>query len=97
MEKTDVMEINWGQPLHFVVSPDGSVQSFSTVEQVRYWLRNRWPIADDARQTALSRIQDAMDCICSVGTARRAFIAAARSAGFVPETLIADAQLQPTS
>ncbi|MCT8328345.1 DUF982 domain-containing protein [Albidovulum sediminis] len=92
-----MIEINWGHPLNFVVSSDGTLQSFSTVEQVRYWLRNRWPIADDARQTALSRIQDAMDCICSVGTARRAFIAAARSAGFVHETLIADAQLQPTS
>lgn len=29
-----------------------------------------------------------MDCVASVGTARRAFISAAKSAGFVPENLM---------
>jgi len=83
-----VIEINWGEPLTFDVSPAGDVQRFSTIEQVRYWLRRRWPVADDARDTALSKIEAAMDCLGSVGSARRAFIAAAHSAGFVAENLM---------
>ncbi|NPD14932.1 DUF982 domain-containing protein [Xinfangfangia sp. D13-10-4-6] len=82
------MEINWGQPLSFVMSPDGDVQKFSTIEQVKYWLLKRWPIADEARSTALQQVEAAMDCIVPVGVARRAFVAAARSAGFVPENLV---------
>jgi len=83
-----LIEINWGQPLSFVMSPDGDVQRFSTIEQGKYWLLKRWPIADDARSTALQQIEAAMDCIVPVGVARRAFVAAARSAGFIPENLV---------
>ncbi|WP_253944276.1 DUF982 domain-containing protein [Pseudogemmobacter hezensis] len=83
-----MIEINWGQPLSFVMSPDGDVQKFSTIEQVKYWLLKRWPIADEARSTALQQVEAAMDCIVPVGVARRAFVAAARSAGFVPENLV---------
>lgn len=70
------------------MSPDGDVQKFSTIEQVKYWLLKRWPIADEARSTALQQVEAAMDCIVPVGVARRAFVAAARSAGFVPENLV---------
>lgn len=80
--------MNWGAPLSFVISPEGEVQKFSTFEQARYWLRRKWPVNDQARDSALSRIESAMDCVGSVGTARRAFISAARSAGFIPEHLI---------
>ncbi|MCL4069449.1 DUF982 domain-containing protein [Pseudomonas sp. GX19020] len=83
-----MIEINWGQPLSFVMSSDGDVQKFSTIEQVKYWLLKRWPIADEARSTALQQVEAAMDCIVPVGVARRAFVAAARSAGFVPENLV---------
>ena len=83
-----MIEINWGRPLSFVMSPDGDVQKFSTIEQVKYWLLKRWPIADEARSTALQQVEAAMDCIVPVGVARRAFVAAARSAGFVPENLV---------
>jgi len=90
-----MMEINWGPPLSFVVSPEGDVQRFSTIEQVRYWLRQRWPVSDGMQATALKKIEAAMDCIGSVGAARRAFIAAARSAGFVPESLVTQSQRRP--
>ncbi|WP_435256542.1 DUF982 domain-containing protein [Thioclava sp. FR2] len=80
--------MNWGAPLSFVVSPEGEIQKFSTFEQARYWLRRKWPVKDDAQVSALARIEQAMECVGSVGTARRAFISAARSAGFVPEHLI---------
>lgn len=83
-----LIEINWGQPLSFVMSPEGDVQKFSTIEQVKYWLLKRWPIADDARSTALQQVEAAMDCIVPVGVARRAFAAAAKSAGFIPEDLV---------
>lgn len=88
MKETDVIEINWGKPLSFVVSPAGDIQEFSTAEQARYWLRKKWPVADPARDRALRLVEAAMDCTAPVGTARRAFISAARSAGFVPEGLM---------
>lgn len=84
-----MIEIHWGEPLSFVISPDGEVQKFSTIEQARYWLRKKWPVLDEARQRALTQIEAAMCCMTSVGSARRAFISAARTAGFVPENLIA--------
>lgn len=84
-----MIEINWGKPLSFVMSPDGDVQKFSTIEQVKYWLVRKWPIADDAHAIALQQVNAAMDCIIPVGIARRAFAAAAKSAGFVPENLVA--------
>ena len=83
-----LIEISWGQPLSLVISPEGDVQKFSTIEQVKYWLLKRWPIADDARSTALKQIDGAMNCIVPVGVARRAFAVAARSAGFIPEDLV---------
>ena len=88
-ERVDLIEIHWGEPLSFVMSPEGDVQKFSTIEQARFWLSRKWPVSDDARERALHHLDAAMDCLGSVGTARRAFIAAARSAGFVPEDLIA--------
>ena len=83
-----MMEIHWGKPLSFVVSPEGEIQNFSTIEQAAYWLRKKWPVADDARSRALEQVSGAMDCMVPVGLARRAFIAAARSAGFQPEDLM---------
>lgn len=83
-----MMEIHWGQPLSFVTSPEGEIQKFSTIEQARYWLRSKWPVSDEARDRALEQLEAAMHCLVSVGSARRAFISAARTAGFVPENLI---------
>lgn len=83
-----MIEIYWGSPLSFV-SPAGEVQKFGTIEQAAYWLRKKWPVADDARDRALTRIDAAMHCLGSVGSARRAFISAASSAGFVRETRVA--------
>ncbi len=84
-----MIETDWGKPLHIAVTPEGDIQKFTTIEQARYWLRKRWPVEDDARMTALSRIVSAMDCLGSVGSARRAFLAAAKSAGFRSEALVA--------
>ncbi|MFT3690876.1 DUF982 domain-containing protein [Paenirhodobacter sp.] len=80
-----LIEIHWGEPLSFIMSPKGDVQTFSTIEQARYWLRKRWPVSDDARQRALVHVEAAMDCLTPIATARRAFIAAAQSAGFVAQ------------
>ena len=66
------------------MSPDGDIQDITTAEQARYWLRKKWPVADQARDRALHQVEAAMACMASVGTARRAFISAAKSAGFVP-------------
>lgn len=83
-----MIEINWGRPLSFVMSPEGDVQTFSTIEQARHWLLRKWPIADDARLIALQQVDAAMNCLAPVGVARRAFAAAAKSAGFIPEELV---------
>jgi len=64
------------------------VQKFTTIEQARYWLRRKWPISDDARQRALGKLEAAMECMLPVDDARKAFLSAARTAGFV-------AQIQP--
>jgi len=79
-----VIETNWGTPLTFIVSPQGDIQKFSTIEQVRFWLRRKWPVADDARDRALRLADAAMDCMAPIGSARRAFEAAAGTAGFRP-------------
>ena len=79
-----LIEINWGKPLSLVMSPHGDIQDITTAEQARYWLRKKWPVADHARDRALHQIEAAMDCMATVGTARRAFVSAAKSAGFVP-------------
>ena len=86
-----MMEIYWGAPLTLVVSPEGATKNFSTIEQARYWLRKKWPIADQKRECALERIDAAMHCLAPVGAARNAFIAAAKTAGFRLETAKADA------
>lgn len=83
-----MIELHWGEPLSFVVTRDGDIQKFSTVEQARYWLRRRWPVADEPHRRALSQLEAAMDCLVPIGSARRAFISAARSAGFVPDQLV---------
>lgn len=83
-----LIEINWGKPLSFVISPAGDIQEITTAEQARHWLRKKWPVADQARDRALHQVEAAMDCLASVGTARRAFISAARTAGFMPEGLM---------
>lgn len=80
-----MIEISWGKPLSFVVSPQGDIQKFTTAEQARHWLRRKWPVADKARDRAIHQVEAAMDCLTSVGTARRAFISAARTAGFQHE------------
>lgn len=84
-----MIEINWGKPLSFVISPDGDIQEFTTAEQAHYWLRKRWPVSDTARDRALHQIRAAMDCMVSVGSARRAFISAAKTAGFRSESRVA--------
>ncbi|MBB1493349.1 DUF982 domain-containing protein [Paracoccus sp. MC1862] len=68
------------------MSPHGDIQDITTAEQAQYWLLKKWPVADHARDRALHQVEAAMDCMASVGTARRAFISAARTAGFVPAT-----------
>ena len=90
LQKEDcLIEISWGKPHTFIISPEGDIQNFSTIEQVRYWLLRKWPIADEARTAALRQVEAAMDCIVPVATARRAFLAAAKSAGFEPQDLVA--------
>ncbi|TNF12493.1 MAG: DUF982 domain-containing protein [Rhodobacteraceae bacterium] len=79
-----MIEIYWGQPISLVVSPEGDVKNFSTIEQVHYWLRKKWPVADTAQDHAIDRVMAAMDCMGSVGEARTAFLDAANTAGFVP-------------
>lgn len=86
-----MIELHWGEPLSFVISPEGEVKNFTTLEQARYWLRRKWPVADAAQARALTQIEGAMDCMVPVGAARRAFISAARTAGFVRESLMAQA------
>lgn len=88
MKEPTLIEINWGKPLRFVLSPQGDIQEITTAEQARYWLRKKWPVADPARDRALHHVEAAMNCLASVGTARRAFISAARTAGFVPAGLM---------
>ena len=88
-QKSFIMEIHWGTPLSFVISSAGEVQKFSKIEQARYWLRRRWPVSNTAQHHALEQLDAALHCLVSVGSARRAFIAAAKAAGFVPETSIA--------
>ena len=84
----DMIEIIWGKPLH-LVTKSGDTKILSTIEQAEYLLKNQWPdgVCDDARAVALSKMRDAMECIGSIGSARRAFVSAARVAGFRPESM----------
>lgn len=77
-----VIEINWGKPLTLILSPEGGTQKFTTIEQACYWLRKKWPVADHHRDLALEQVDAAMHCLTTVGAARKAFIAAAKTAGF---------------
>lgn len=77
-----MIEINWGKPITLVVSPTGDTKKFTTIEQASYWLRKKWPVADQNRDIALSRIDAAMHCMATVGGARKAFVRAANTAGF---------------
>ena len=78
------MEVHWGNPLKFTVTPEGDTKTFTTIEGARYWLMRKWPVADENRSLALSRIEQAMDCLGPVTAAREAFVSAAQSAGFRP-------------
>lgn len=80
-----MIEIYWGDPMSLVISPDGDVQRFSTIEQAQYWLRKKWPVADAARLHALGRLEAAMDCLGPVSEARDAFLNAVQTAGFLPQ------------
>lgn len=40
-----MIEINWGKPMTFVVSPTGDTTKFTTIEQAYYWIREKWPVA----------------------------------------------------
>lgn len=79
-----MIEINWGKPLSFVVSPDGETKTFTTLETAAYWLERRWPVDDVHRRQAVRVLDAAAHCMTPIGSARRAFATAARSAGFEP-------------
>ncbi|MDN3714277.1 DUF982 domain-containing protein [Paracoccus cavernae] len=57
------------------------------MEKVKYWLQKRWPIADEARSSALKQVEAAMDCVAPVEMARRAFVTAAITAGFISNSV----------
>ena len=69
----------------FVLPLTGSTQTFKTIEQASYWLRKKWPVADYERDLALEQIDAAMHCLVPVGAARKAFVSAAKTAGFEPD------------
>lgn len=78
------MEIIWGKPMTFVVSQEGKTKRFTTIEQACHWLREKWPVADQKRDFALTQIEAAMNCLISVRAAGESFQEAAKSAGFKP-------------
>lgn len=77
-----MIEIHWGTPMILILSPTGGTQKIATIEQAYYWLRKKWPVADNKRDLALSQIDAAMHCLTTVYAARKAFLSAAISAGF---------------
>lgn len=79
-----MIEVYWGSPLTFIVSPNGDIKKFTTIEQAYYWLLRKWPVADINRDRALERVDAAMHCLTAVDDARAAFIKAAKTAGFRP-------------
>lgn len=81
-ERDNLIEINWGQPLSFVVSPDGETKTFTTLETAAYWLERKWPVDDQPRRRAAQMLDAAAHCMTSIGSARTAFAQAAESAGF---------------
>lgn len=82
-----MMEVTWGEAFALTDPRGHNIARVSTIETAHYWLNRRWPVADRARETALTRIEAAMECLGSVDEARRAFFDAARSAGFTPARL----------
>ena len=82
--ENNLIEINWGNPMTLVVSPHGDTQKIVTIEQALYWLRKRWPVADQNRDLAIDYVDAAMHCLVTVGAARKAFVSAAKTAGFKP-------------
>lgn len=80
-----MIDINWGNPTTLVVSSQGHTQKITTIEQAFYWLRKKWPVTDHNRDIALDYIDAAMNCLVTVGTARKAFLSAAKSAGLMPD------------
>ena len=89
-ETKNMIETHWGDPITLVLSPEGGIQKFSTIEQASYWLRKKWPVANQDRNFALAQIVAAMHCLVPVGSARKAFISAAKTAGFKPDHAGAD-------
>ena len=83
-----MIEIIWGKPLQ-LVTQTGETKTLSTIEQAKYLLKNKWPdgVESASRDIALAKIQDAMECLGSVGCARRAFISAAKRAGYRAESM----------
>lgn len=79
-----MFEVNWGKPLVIAVTTEGDTKKISTIEHAQYLLSRKWPVDDVARRNALSAIDDAMECMGSVTSARVAFLQAAQSAGFQP-------------
>ncbi len=71
----------------FVLSPEGGTQKFTTIEQAHYWLRKKWPVADHNRDRALYQIDAVMHCLAPVGSARKAFVLAAKTAGFIADEM----------
>ena len=82
MDQQNLIEINWGNPITLIVSPEGRTQKFTTIEQASHWLRKKWPVADRDRDAAVGQIDAAMLCMGTVGAARNAFLSAAKTAGF---------------
>ncbi|WP_271952209.1 DUF982 domain-containing protein [Ruegeria faecimaris] len=89
-ETKNMIETHWGDPITLVLSPEGGSQKFSTIEQASYWLRKKWPVANQDRNIALAQIDAAMHCLAPVGAARKAFILAAKTAGFKQDQAGAD-------
>ena len=58
------------------------MQKIGTVEQALYCLRKKWPVADHKRDLAIDYVDAAMSCLVTVQAARKAFLAAAKTAGF---------------
>lgn len=77
-----MIELNWGHPMTLVLSSEGDTKKITTIEQAHYWLQRKWPVADRARDAALSQLEAAMECLVSVASARKAFHSAAETAGF---------------
>lgn len=83
LSENNLIETNWGNPITLVVSQQGETQKIGTIEQAFYWLRKKWPVADHNRDLAIDYVDAAMHCMVTVGAARKAFLAAAKTAGFM--------------